>query len=36
MAQERLSIGNFVKEPFDEETRRNMFGQAAKEMARQK
>ena len=29
-------IGKFVKEPFDEEARRNMFGQAAKEMAKQK
>jgi len=25
-------IGKFVKEPFDEEARKNMFGQAAKEM----
>ena len=26
------AIGKFVKEPFDEEARRNMFGQKAKEM----
>ena len=31
--QAGLAIGKFVKEPFDEEARRNMFGQAAKEMA---
>ena len=31
--QARLAIGKFVKEPFDEEARRNMFGQKAKEMA---
>ncbi|HYS85415.1 MAG TPA: glutathione binding-like protein, partial [Bradyrhizobium sp.] len=34
--QAGLSIGKFVKEPFDEEARKNMFGQAAKEMAKQK
>jgi GSH-dependent disulfide-bond oxidoreductase len=28
-----LAIGKFVKEPFDEEARWNMFGQRAKEMA---
>ena len=31
--QAGLAIGKFVKEPFDEEARRNMFGQKAKEMA---
>jgi glutathione S-transferase len=31
--QAGLAIGKFVKESFDEETRRNMFGQKAKEMA---
>jgi GSH-dependent disulfide-bond oxidoreductase len=31
--QAGLAIGKFVKEPFDEEARKNMFGQAAKEMA---
>jgi len=30
--QVQLAIGKFVKEPFDEESRRNMFGQRAKEM----
>ena len=30
--QAGLAIGKFVKEPFDEEARRNMFGKAAKEM----
>ena len=30
--QAGLAIGKFVKEPFDEEARKNMFGQAAKEM----
>jgi GSH-dependent disulfide-bond oxidoreductase len=34
--QAGLAIGKFVKEPFDEEARKNMFGQAAKEMAKQK
>jgi len=34
--QAGLAIGKFVKEPFDEEARRNMFGQAAKEMAKEK
>ena len=29
--QAGLAIGKFVKEPFDEEARRNMFGQRAKE-----
>jgi GST-like protein len=28
-----LAIGKFVKEPFDEQARRNMFGARAKEMA---
>ena len=32
--QAGLAIGKFVKEPFDEQARRNMFGQAAKEMGR--
>jgi GSH-dependent disulfide-bond oxidoreductase len=32
--QAGLAIGKFVKEPFDEEARRNMFGQAAKEAGR--
>ena len=32
--QAGLAIGKFVKEPFDEEARKNMFGQAAKEMAK--
>jgi hypothetical protein len=31
--QAGLAIGKFVKQPFDEEARRNMFGQAAKEMS---
>src|SRR5437762_13221394 len=31
--QAGLAIGKFVKAPFDEEARRNMFGQAAKELA---
>ena len=31
-----LSIGKFVKEPFDEEARKNMFGMAAKEMVARK
>ena len=31
--QAGLAIGKFVKEPFDEEARKNMFGQRAKEMA---
>ena len=30
------AIGKFVKEPFDEEARKNMFGQRAKEMAGRK
>jgi GST-like protein len=30
--QAGLAVGKFVKEPFDEEARRNMFGQRAKEM----
>jgi GST-like protein len=34
--QAGLAIGKFVKEPFDEEARRNMFGQAAKEAAGRK
>ena len=32
--QAGLAIGKFVKEPFDEEARRNMFGARAKEMKR--
>src|SRR5260370_36411573 len=31
--QAGLAIGKFEEEPFDETARRNMFGQAAKEMA---
>ena len=31
--QAGLAIGKFVKEPFDDEARRNMFGEAAKAMA---
>jgi GST-like protein len=31
--QAGLAIGKFVKEPFDEEARRNMFGARAKEIA---
>jgi GSH-dependent disulfide-bond oxidoreductase len=34
--QAGLAIGKFVKEPFDEEARKNMFGQRAKELAEQK
>jgi len=34
--QAGLAIGKFVKEPFDEEARRNMFGQRAKELAERK
>jgi GST-like protein len=34
--QAGLAIGKFVKEPFDEESRKNMFGQRAKEMAEKK
>ena len=34
--QAGLAIGKFVKEPFDEEARRNMFGQRAKELAGRK
>jgi GST-like protein len=34
--QAGLAIGKFVKEPFDEEARRNMFGARAKEMAGRK
>jgi GST-like protein len=34
--QAGLAIGKFVKEPFDEESRRNMFGQAAKELTARK
>ena len=33
--QAGLAIGKFEKEPFDEEARKNMFGQRAKEMAKQ-
>jgi hypothetical protein len=31
--QAGLAIGTFVKEPFDEEARKNMFGQRAKDLA---
>jgi GST-like protein len=34
--QAGLAIGKFEKKPFDEEARRNMFGQAAKELAGRK
>ena len=34
--QAGLAIGKFVKEPFDEEARKNMFGERAKEMAGRK
>jgi len=34
--QAGLAIGKFVKEPFDEEARKNMFGQRAREMAEKK
>ena len=34
--QAGLAIGKFVKEPFDEEARKNMFGQRAKEVAGRK
>ncbi|MGC1561008.1 MAG: glutathione binding-like protein [Bradyrhizobium sp.] len=34
--QAGLGIGKFVKEPFDEEARKNMFGQRAREMAGKK
>jgi len=34
--QAGLAIGKFVKEPFDEEARRNMFGQRAKELVERK
>jgi GST-like protein len=34
--QAGLAIGKFVKEPFDEEARKNMFGQRAKEMVGRK
>src|SRR6266478_504525 len=34
--QAGLAIGKFVKEPFDEEARKNMFGQKAKELADRK
>src|SRR5471032_3048535 len=34
--QAGLAIGKFVKEPFDEEARKNMFGQNAKEIAGRK
>jgi len=30
--QAGLAIGRFVKEPFDEEARKNMFGPKAKEL----
>ena len=31
--QAGLAVGKFVKEPFDEEARKNMFGQAAKALS---
>ena len=34
--QAGLAVGKFVKEPFDEEARKNMFGQAAKALSGQK
>ena len=34
--QAGLAIGKFEKKPFDDEARKNMFGQAAKEMAGRK
>src|SRR3984885_6840177 len=34
--QAGLAVGKFVKEPFDEEARKNMFGQRAKEMTGKK
>ena len=34
--QAGLAIGKFVKEPFDEEAQRNMFGARAKEIAERK
>jgi GST-like protein len=34
--QAGLAVGKFVKEPFDEEARRNMFGQAAKALSGRK
>jgi GSH-dependent disulfide-bond oxidoreductase len=34
--QAGLAVGKFVKEPFDEEARKNMFGQRAKEMVEKK
>jgi GST-like protein len=34
--QAGLAVGKFVKEPFDEEARKNMFGARAKEMAEKK
>jgi GSH-dependent disulfide-bond oxidoreductase len=34
--QAGLAIGKFVKEPFDEEARKNVFGQRAREMAEKK
>jgi GST-like protein len=34
--QAGLALGKFVKEPFDEEARKNMFGQKAKEMTGKK
>jgi GSH-dependent disulfide-bond oxidoreductase len=34
--QAGLAIGKFVDEPFDEEARRNMFGERAKELAKKK
>jgi GST-like protein len=34
--QAGLAVGKFVKEPFDDEARKNMFGQAAKELSKQK
>jgi GST-like protein len=34
--QAGLAIGKFEKQPFDEEARRNMFGQRATELAERK
>lgn len=34
--QAGLALGKFVKEPFDEESRKNMFGQRAKELVERK
>jgi GST-like protein len=34
--QAGLAIGKFVKEPFDEEARKNMFGEKARELLEKK